>query len=64
MVLGEATVFVLPGIATNFEGIPEVIDDGRTGFLIDSKDYVELSMIQKTMWNYQKRYKFMLMMMH
>ncbi|MGL9750642.1 MAG: glycosyltransferase [Symbiopectobacterium sp.] len=43
LVLGEAAVFGLPGIATNVEGIPEVIDDGRTGFLIDAKDYMELA---------------------
>ncbi|KGA35450.1 glycosyltransferase family 4 protein [Pectobacterium brasiliense] len=43
LVLGEAAVFGIPSIATNVEGIPEVIDDGETGLLVDPKDYESLA---------------------
>jgi len=33
-----AFVFDLPVIATNVGGLPEVVDDGRTGFLVPSQD--------------------------
>lgn len=38
MVLLEAAAAALPAIATNLAGIPELIDDGRTGFVIDRDD--------------------------
>lgn len=34
----EAGYYSLPSVATNVEGIPEVIEDGKTGFLSDPKD--------------------------
>ncbi|MBJ7221593.1 MULTISPECIES: glycosyltransferase family 4 protein [unclassified Brenneria] len=43
LVLGEAAVFGVPSIATNVEGVPEVITDDESGFLVDAKDYQALA---------------------
>ena len=39
----EASYCSLPIIATNVEGIPEVVLDGKTGLLYNPKDYIKLS---------------------
>jgi len=38
MVLLEAAAAGLPAVATNLAGIPELIDHGRTGFVLDADD--------------------------
>jgi glycosyltransferase involved in cell wall biosynthesis len=43
LVLLEAGWFSKPTIATNVEGIPEVIIDNRTGLLVDPRDYKALA---------------------
>ncbi|HEY2826902.1 MAG TPA: glycosyltransferase, partial [Pirellulales bacterium] len=37
VVLVEAMSFQLPVVATRWRGIPEIVDDGVTGFLIEAK---------------------------
>lgn len=39
----EAMAYRLPCIGTSTGGVPEVIDDGRTGFLVDVGDHVHLA---------------------
>lgn len=38
LVLVEAMQFALPVVSTNWRGIPSVVDDGKTGFLVPVKD--------------------------
>ena len=38
----EALLMEKPVIATNIGGIPELIEDGKTGFLIESGDHENL----------------------
>jgi glycosyltransferase involved in cell wall biosynthesis len=38
MVLVEAMSFRLPVVATRWRGIPEIVDDAKTGFLVDIHD--------------------------
>lgn len=48
LVIQEALAFSLPVIASNIAAIPEIITDGKTGILIESGDFHELSrQIQK-----------------
>lgn len=42
LVFLEAGLYSKPTIATNVEGIPEVIIDNETGFLVSPKDYEDL----------------------
>jgi glycosyltransferase involved in cell wall biosynthesis len=42
-VLLEAMSFGLPVVATRWRGIPEIVDDGETGFLIDVHDAAALA---------------------
>lgn len=37
LVFAEAGLYGLPTVSTNVEGIPEVVLDGKTGFLVESK---------------------------
>jgi glycosyltransferase involved in cell wall biosynthesis len=39
----EAMAFALPCIGTNRDAMPEIIEDGRTGFLVDPGDEVVLA---------------------
>jgi len=48
LVIQEALAFSLPVIASNIAAIPEIITDGKTGILIESGDFHELTrQIQK-----------------
>jgi glycosyltransferase involved in cell wall biosynthesis len=38
VVLVEAMSFALPVVATNWRGIPSIVDDGKTGFLVPVRD--------------------------
>jgi glycosyltransferase involved in cell wall biosynthesis len=38
----EALLMEKPVIATNIGGIPELIEDGNTGFLVETGDYEDL----------------------
>jgi glycosyltransferase involved in cell wall biosynthesis len=42
LTLLEAQLMEKPAIATNVGGIPELIEDGKSGFLIEKGDYQEL----------------------
>jgi glycosyltransferase involved in cell wall biosynthesis len=42
LTLLEAQLMEKPVIATNVGGIPELIEDGKNGFLIEKGDYQEL----------------------
>lgn len=43
LVLIEAMQFSLPVISTNEGGIPDIVDDGKSGFLIPQKDAITLA---------------------
>lgn len=43
LVFLEAAFYGIPIVATNVEGIPEVVIEGKTGFLVDAKNPLALS---------------------
>jgi glycosyltransferase involved in cell wall biosynthesis len=43
LVFAEAGLYELPTLATRVEGIPEVIKDGHTGLLVESRDPIALA---------------------
>ena len=43
LVLMEAMALRVPVISTRFSGIPELIDDGKSGFLVEPDDYSKLA---------------------
>lgn len=53
-VLLEAHAMGLPVISTNISGIPEIVDNGKTGFLVQPKDPISLAKkIEKVLSNHQ-----------
>jgi glycosyltransferase involved in cell wall biosynthesis len=47
----EAGFFRIPVIATNHGGFPEIIEDGRTGFLVDAAQPKEIASRLKTLFD-------------
>jgi glycosyltransferase involved in cell wall biosynthesis len=43
LVFLEAMAYKLPCIGSNVDAMPEIIEDGKTGFLVNPTDYVELN---------------------
>lgn len=43
LVVLEAMQFALPVVATNWRGVPDLVRDGTTGFLVTPKDPIELA---------------------
>jgi glycosyltransferase involved in cell wall biosynthesis len=50
----EAMINKLPVIGSRVGGIPDQIDDGKTGFMFPVHDHVALAKILKKMYNNQK----------
>jgi len=50
LVAGEAMSHGLPVIASRTGGLPEIVDDGVTGFLVEPGDAGELSEAMKRLW--------------
>jgi glycosyltransferase involved in cell wall biosynthesis len=44
LVNAEAMMFKIPIVASNFAGIPELVQDGKNGFLVQPRDARELSL--------------------
>jgi len=53
----EASLMEKPVIATNVGGIPELIQDGKTGFLVEKGDYNDLTEKIKTLVNNEDKRK-------
>ncbi|MBT3321158.1 MAG: glycosyltransferase family 4 protein [Anaerolineae bacterium] len=58
-VLLEAMAYSLPCIGVREAAMPEIIEDGKTGFLINPEDIVDLTMAMKKLFsNYELRKEF------
>ncbi|MFA1711686.1 glycosyltransferase family 4 protein [Peribacillus frigoritolerans] len=54
-VITEAMVNNLPVIATNAGGIPELVKDEKTGYLLNTSDYIKLSQLIRKVLKLEKK---------